>query len=171
MNRLTLVGPTNLRGSDRHILFYYDCSCGGFAILPKRVVDNGNTRSCGCLKREVNARMVLKVQHLAAKAAGIANHRHGLHGTKFYKHWRGMHDRCNDKSNKDYGGRGISVCSRWSGFVNFRDDMYESYLKHIAEYGSSRKDISIDRIDVNGDYEPSNVRWATSKEQALNKRK
>ena len=83
-----------------------------------------------------------------------------------YKIWKGMRDRCNRPKNekyKDYGGRGIKVCDRWSGphgAKYFYEDMGE---RPGLEY-------SIDRIGVDGDYEPSNCRWATPKQQANNKR-
>lgn len=67
-----------------------------------------------------------------------------------------------------YGGRGIEVCDRWKILVNFYDDMYKSYCYHVDKFGE--KDTSIDRIDPNRNYELSNCRWATCKEQANNKR-
>lgn len=81
-----------------------------------------------------------------------------------YKQWAGMKTRCsnpNHQAYKDYGGRGIRVCDRWLVFKNFLVDMGERPSKLH----------SLDRIDVNGNYEPSNVRWATPKEQVANKRK
>ena len=67
-----------------------------------------------------------------------------------------------------YGGRGITVCDKWLEFNGFKDDMYESYIRHIKKYGE--KQTQIDRIMVNGNYEKINCRWATLKEQASNKR-
>lgn len=98
----------------------------------------------------------------------MATKSHGLSGTRFYKMFYDMHYRCNDKDNPLYGGRGIKVCDRWDDFNNFKEDMYASYLDHVEKFGE--KDTSIDRIDVNGNYEPNNCKWSTCKEQAFNRR-
>ena len=85
-----------------------------------------------------------------------------------------MMSRCYNKSRdnyKYYGGRGITVCDRWRNSVNnFIYDMKDSYSNHVAEYGEGEKNTSLDRVDVNGNYEPSNCKWSTMKEQANNRR-
>ena len=83
-----------------------------------------------------------------------------------------MKQRCLNTKNKDYhhyGGRGVGICRDWMDFINFYDDMYEAYKAHEELYG--HKNTTLDRIDVNKDYEPSNCRWTTWSVQNTNKRK
>lgn len=84
-----------------------------------------------------------------------------LYESPFYRIWANMKARCNysnSKSYKHYGGRGIKVCKRWDKFSNFYEDMFSNY----------QNGLSLDRIDVNGDYTPKNCRWATKEEQMNN---
>lgn len=88
--------------------------------------------------------------------------RHGMKKTRVYTSWRGMKSRClNDKTRdyNNYGGRGIKVCERWMKFSNFYKDM-----------GDCPEGFTLDRIDVNGNYEPSNCRWADKTTQSENRR-
>jgi hypothetical protein len=88
---------------------------------------------------------------------------HGLSRSGTWNSWMGMRVRCTDPSNKkyaDYGGRGIRVCERWQSF--------DAFLADMGPRPAGR--FSLDRIDVNGNYEPSNCRWATDTEQRHNRR-
>lgn len=124
------------------------CDCGSRRVIRLDQLKGGQSKSCGCLTRDV-----------AAARATI----HGATKSRLHNLWCGMRARCNKPTRRgysEYGGRGIKVCSRWEDFECFRRD--------IGEPPSTKH--SLDRIDVNGNYEPGNVRWATSAEQNANKR-
>lgn len=94
--------------------------------------------------------------------------KHGLKGTPLYEIWKGMRARCNNKNHigyKNYGAKGITVCSRWNDFKKFHDDLFKDYIKHIKKHG--KRNTSLDRIDPKKGYEPNNCRWATRLEQGM----
>lgn len=119
------------------------CKCGANAIVEGTQLGSGNTKSCGCLKFESR------------------NVRHGMSKTRIHRIWRGMMNRCynkNDQVYKRYGARGITVCERWHTFENF-----------LADMGEPPDGLTIDRVDNDGSYEPSNCEWATDLQQSNNR--
>lgn len=138
------------------------CSCaeGSIAVVQGDSLTMAKTRSCGCLIAEV-------VMPKAWAASRKHGHTIGHKLTPTWRSWSAMLTRCNNPHYKDYsnyGGRGITVCARWSG--------KEGFQNFLADMGERLKGTSIDRYpDKNGNYEPGNCRWATPTEQLRNTRK
>lgn len=150
--RWTVLGETVIKiKPDGHHRRYWvcRCDCGTVREVYQRALKNGKTVSCGCYKAEVASQ----------------RRKHGLHNSRIYKIWNGMKNRCYLSTlevYKYYGGRGITICDEW------KDDFQNFYDWAMANgYNDT---LTIDRIDVNGNYEPDNCRWTTVKVQQNNKR-
>lgn len=143
-NRLKLLHYLPPEGSGR--LGLYACACGAKVKRLARLVERGLSRSCGCLRRDVNR----------------GRRTHGATGTPMYRAWHSMIDRCHNPNNTDYalyGARGIKVCRRWR----------ESFSSFLEDLGARPEGRSLDRIDNNKGYTASNTRWATPTQQANNR--
>lgn len=149
--RLTVIQEAEKPSATRNAYWICQCDCGN---VTKPIFDSslrlGRTKSCGCLHKEGLIKR---------------NTTHGKYHTKLHGVWNCMKQRCGNPNNhkfKDYGGRGITVCDQWA-------NSFEDFYKWAIENGYS-EGLSIDRINVDGNYEPSNCRWATAKEQRHNRR-
>lgn len=143
------------KGNNRRYYWLCKCDCGNETIVNSASLKNGHTLSCGCLRVE-NLKKVID--------------KHNQTGSDLYYVWAQIKQRCNNKNNKrykDYGGRGITVCNEWlNDFISF----YNWAMANGYDENAPRGKCTIDRIDVNGNYEPSNCRWLTNKKQQNNKR-
>ena len=138
------------------------CDCGNFSYVNTQYLKNRNTQSCGCLKSEVAKRIFSKL-----------NTTHGETKTRLFNLWTRIKDRCYREKNpnyRNYGGRGIKMCDEWKDdFVKFRTWAINSgYKEELLKNGKNK--WTIDRINNDGDYEPSNCRWVTIKQQCRNRR-
>lgn len=138
---------------ERKPYYICQCDCGNVVAVNGYNLIKGNTISCSCYHREV-----------AAAGAKMHNTKHGMYGTRLYSIWKTMLKRCanrNHVSFANYGGRGISVCQEWRDFKNFMD---------WAKSNGYEDNLTIDRIDANKNYCPSNCKWSTMVEQENNRR-
>jgi hypothetical protein len=133
------------------------CDCGNIKNINGTSLKLGVTKSCGCYRDE----QIKK-----------ANTKHGMEHTKFYKSWQHLKERCGNKNSKDYkwyGGRGITYNSRWENFLEFKKDMYFKYL--YAKKQLKIQKLTIERLDVNGNYCFDNCCFIELKDQWKNTRK
>lgn len=141
---------TNKSSKSHRRLWLCKCDCGNMVEVASDSLVCGNTKSCGCLQKEIRV---------------TANTKHGYCGTRLYRIWKGMISRCYQKSSTDYkwyGEKGVEVCEEWKKFINFKD--------WAVEHGYSDS-LTIDRINPYGNYNPKNCRWCKTAEQNKNRRR
>lgn len=142
--RLTVLHEVERRNGRR--LYRCQCDCGAETIVMGGNLKQGHVKSCGCL--------VYDNHH---------NKTHGQKGTRLYRIWSGMKNRCSNSNLREYpqyGGRGITICDEWMAFEEFYS---------WAKQSGYRDDLTIERVDVNGNYEPANCKWIPLGKQALNR--
>jgi hypothetical protein len=154
--KIIIAWPVGHDGKDRRPRWLAFCDCGNFFTVRAGNLTKNRTRSCGCARKETMVRI---------------NYRHG-HNVRGktspeYRTWGNMVQRCSDLNDPYYGGRGIKVCERWR--LSFQDFFADMGPKPKGKRGL-RSEYSIERRDVNGNYEPDNCYWATIDEQCANRR-
>lgn len=148
--KLTAIEPTQKRHHGK-VVWLCKCDCGKSCMVMSTRLASGHTKSCGCYVHESTI---------------ARNTTHGGSKSRLFSIWKSMKTRCLNPRRRDYkyyGGRGISICDAWQcDFAAFRD---------WAVTSGYRDDLTLDRIDPDGNYSPQNCRWATWHEQRINQRR
>lgn len=154
-NRLTVLYPTGRQSKHgKNAIWMCKCDCGNYTEADSGSLKCGTKKSCGCLVKDRMSKL---------------NYKHGGRNERLYLVWMDMRRRCyntKDQCYKNYGGRGITVCDEWQQYEAFRE-----WAQNTGYDDSAKSHVcTLDRIDVNGDYCPSNCRWVDAKTQCNNKR-
>ena len=155
LTAIEFAGRKTRPSGNKYVCWKCKCDCGNITIVDGEELRKGRTKSCGCQ------------WHKTGKDG--VRYKHGETKSRLYKIWSNMKYRCynsHSRSYKHYGGRGIEVCEEWKNdYQAFRDWAIENGYDSEAPMGQ----CTIDRINVNGNYEPDNCRWISDKEQQRNR--
>lgn len=141
-------------GKSKSRQYECECECGNRIIVSIKALRNGNTKSCGCFAKDI----IIKRNKGNSKYGEYTHHKH-------FKRWKGMIERCYYEVHKDYhnyGGRGIKVCEEWKNHP-------KKFIEWIENESNYKRGLTLDRINVNGDYEPGNCRFVNNTTQSLNR--